>query len=398
MKKKRFISTVLVLTMAAALLLGGCGGSGDTTSDSGKKEDKKASGDTIKVGWNNYMEGAYLTTIEGMQAENAYEILGGYEVTSVNDEASLEKATENLKTMISSGCNALQQWTLWDSLAMTVSQECAKAQIPFVMPDCLMVDEDVIDTLQANEYFVGNIGANNYNAGLQMGEYAGDTYKNAIIVGLTEGTLTNDQKVDGFTEGIENKGGKVVDVVRTEGTDTQEVLSMLEDSLIAHPETEVIYCCNGMMASAAMSAADKHSDMNLALMCSDLEVNVIEAVENGTMWAANGGQHMVGLFAAVMMDKYLSGDPFLDEDGKAPVVGAVNYITLTKENADFYRTYWLDGCPYTDDEIKKMAEMDWSEFLEAVENYSMEERMNSLCKQGVVTEEELKDAGIEVTE
>lgn len=106
-----------------------------------------------------------------------------------------------------------------------------QAKVPFVLNDKVPAQQELRDLLRKNPYFVGGIAPTNEDYGRAIAGYAVEQgWKTCIVNTSQPGDPTDQPRLDAFKEIFEPNGGKILDVVRTAGTDGGK--SQMENSLI----------------------------------------------------------------------------------------------------------------------------------------------------------------------
>lgn len=113
---------------------------------------------------------------------------------------------------------------------------------------------------------------------------------------------------------------------------------------------------------------------------------------------ANGDNWICGSYSALMLQNYLDGTPFVDENGEAPILDNVGFYEITPEQVGVYKKFFIEEPPYSVDEIMQMSGEDFTydDFLEVIKDYTLENRMAQKVREGKITVEELSAVGINV--
>jgi ribose transport system substrate-binding protein len=397
-KLKKWMSVTLAASMIFAL--GGCGNSDSNSGSISEEVNSSTSESAVDttndgyiVGYTLWGSGSYSLNTLRQNAQYAVEGLGG-DFTYLDDEFTVEKTKEDVQNMISSGADAIMLFSVSDSLYEPIMEVCEKAQVPLVLFDKVPESEEVIDSLRECEYFVGGISENNYQAGYDMGSKAAeDGMTTALIVSSEIGDATGDGRTQGFTDAFEAAGGTVVDVLNTS---TNDATTKFEDLLVANTDVDCVYANGGDFSIAAMTVLNKYPNYNIALYATDLNDEIFNGVDSGLVAAVNGTRWITCEFAAVLLSRYMSGNPILDNNNQAPIISDVTPIMVTKEQESLYQKFFVENQPYTVAELEKFASADttYDELVSAISEYSFAERMTARMNEGLVTEEELIEADI----
>lgn len=125
-------------------------------------------------------------------------------------------------------------------------------------------------------------------------------------------------------------------------------------------------------------------------------------MENGTLSACCGANWTDSLYAAIMLENAMDGKKFLDEDGLPAIIDDAQFISVPISCTDLYRRFFIEENPYEKEEIEDLLyshnpDVELADLEKVIYNYCFEERMAAKLKAGKVTEEELAEAGVDVS-
>ena len=384
----------VAIVFSLALIAVGC----DSTNTTGEGTQPLK---TYKIGLNNLFKGGYPLDIIEASAKDAVTVAGS-EFFSVNDEGKVDKVPQDIQSLIASGSDGVMIFCVIENLFPVVAQNCVDGKTPFVFYDKIPAEAATRTALMDNEYFVGGVGSQNYQAGEAIGKKAiADGCKTAIIIAAQQGDPTHEPRIKGFTDVFEASGGKVVGVSKG-GTGIADYATKTDDLLTANPDVDCIYGSGGDFAQGGILGLQNHSEIDAKVYATDLDPTLMEKLKSGDLAAANGGHFVNGMFTACLMINYLDGHPILDADGNAPIFENLPLVVLPAEWADLYERFWMKQQPYSAEEIKKLLwrfnkDVDYDYFNEMIGKYSIEERLNAKLAEGAVTEAELKAAGVPIS-
>lgn len=354
-----------------------------SVSSGGKKEG-------FKIGFNNFLRGIYsLDILESFAVYTADAL--GIETIVVNNEARDEKAISDLENLIASGVDGIVFFGTTDNLFSVVANKCRQAKIPFVFYDHLPSDRS-LEYLKKNPYYAGSVGERDYNAGYPIGEYAAEAgSKKAIIVTSQRGDTTHEARVKGFTDAFEAAGGKVADV-GWGPTSRTEAMAVTENLLLANPDIDVVYASNGDFGIGALQILNRYPNIKADLYITDLDRDVLTALKNKKVVAANGAHWINSGFAVALLHNWLLGHPLLEENGEAPII-EVPILVLPNYLVDAYQKHWLDDQPFSPNEMRKMSyafnkDVSLDDFRKVMEEYSFESRLRAKLEEGKISQEE----------
>lgn len=362
----------------------------------GETQAPAASGEGFKVGINYFGSASYALLLLKKNSEVVVEAFGGTPM-SIDDEFNVEKIITDVENMIQSGCDGIVFWGPVETLYPTVSQMCLDAEVPFVLCDKAPTNQDVIDELLENPYFAGAITPDNRSYGVGMAEYALEQgWKTCIISAPGIGDASGTPRMEGFKEVFEAGGGEILDELHSD--DTASAQTKTEDSLVANPNPDFIYCTGSDFGIAALGALEKF-DYDTTVLTSDFDETVLNALGDGKLPILNGDSLICGTYSAIMLQNFLDGTPLKDDSGKAPWITDVKFFFIQPNQLELYNKFWIQEHCYSDEEMRQMSgknnpDFDYNAFLDIVHNYSFAERLQAKMSEGKITEDELKAAGV----
>ncbi|AGB18572.1 sugar ABC transporter substrate-binding protein [Thermoanaerobacterium thermosaccharolyticum] len=398
---RKIFYVLLVIILACTLIFSGCGSSSSSSKISStttppSQKDSTTANKKLKLGFNNFLKGFYSLDILEKSFKATADALN-VDTMITNDEGKVEQSVQNVQNMISSGVDGIVFFGISDTLFPVVSQKCREAKIPFVIYDHIPSDKSM-EILQQNPYFVGVVGEHDYDAGYPIGEYAANQgLKKAIVVTGKNTDTTHSARVKGFTDSFTKAGGRVLDV-GWGNTTLADALSQTDDLLTAHPDVDCIYATGGDFGSGALQALQKHPNVKAKVFVTDLDPDILTGLKAGTITAANGAHWVNVDFATILLVNYLNNHPLRDSGNKAPVV-TVPVLTLPNNQVSLYQKFWLDNVPFSVTELRNLTapwnpNVTLNEVKSVISNYSIKSRLEEKQKEGLVTSDELKKAGI----
>jgi len=404
---KKLLSMVLVAAMTFSLFAcgqqGGAAGNAESKGENGAETQKTESGQTpeaaegdVKIGINYFGSGSYALLLLKKNSEVVLEAYG-HEPMSLDDEFNVEKIVTDIENMIQSDVDGIVVWSPTETLYPTISQMCEEAQVPFVLNDKVPSDPEIIDELMANPYFVGAVSPDNASYGEATADYAIEKGWKTCLMAMPEiGDPSATPRYEAFKAKFEAAGGTILDEIHAADIATSQ--QKLEDALIANPDPDFVYGTGSDFGIAAVGALEKF-DYDTAVMTADFDETVLGYLKDATLPVLMGDSLISGTFSAILLENYVMGTPILDENGKVPFITDVAGFFLTPEQVDLYNKFWIDEHCYSAEEMANMCtannpDFGYQEFIDAIHNYSFEERLKAKMDEGKVTQEELEAAGV----
>ena len=387
----------LSAAMAVSLCMG-CGSdpaSKDSETTAAKDSTEKETGSDVTIGYNIFGSGPYAL---GMLANNTESVIKAYgqESMALDDEFSVEKIIQDVENMISSGCDGLVIWLPAESLYPTVAKMCADAQIPFVLNDKVPSNQEIIDTLQYNEYFAGCSAPNDNALGKGCAQYAIDQgWTSCIITSSAAGDSSDAPRIEGFREIFEAAGGEVKEELHADNLD--ESVGQVQDALTATGEVDFIYGTSSDYGLNACTALDG-KDADTKVISAGLETEALDALcnEESPLVYLAGDSWVSGIYSTILLENAIAGTPVQDADGNAPWIDDVAPFQILPEEYELYTTCFIDNLCYSDEELKAMSGIDYDSFMEIVDSYSFEDRVKAKLEEDLITQEDIDAAGLTI--
>lgn len=384
--KKAFAS--LLLSGALAVACAGCGTSAPAADSSAPAASPSAGaeGKSYTLGYNNFGQGAYPLDLNEYEATYAVEAMGCQNQV-VNNQFTISNLITDAQNQISFGVDGLLFCGFSDAIFPSIDELCRDTQTPFVLTGLFPTQEEVQDEVAENPYFAGGVVLAEYSTGVSIAEAAlEDGHQTAIIVAAAVGDVAHDPRVEGFTETFEAGGGQVLGVAHC--ADPSEATQKANDLLSAYPDVDCAYGTGGDYSLGLLNVLEAQGRTGeLPVYGTDVDPNVIQAIRDGSIVAANGGNgpYCAPLSAALLIN-YLDGHPILDAEGKPYVNDELKAIVVDKDNVDDYETYWLNGHAFLPEEYQNLLyrnnpDVTYQDFEELIAGYSFESRMAVLENQ-----------------
>ena len=390
MKRKLTKFTSLFMAgMLAVSLLGGCGGSdkaaggkADTTGSangsgqagSSEKSDGAGGSGQGKFSFAGDIVGQGAQALDDLVAEEEYLFNAmGSTFKIYNDNFTADTQGTNIQTMASAGYDGLMIFGWNATLYTTISNTAKEAKVPFVFFDQIPTDQNLISQLEENEYYVGSVGVDNYQLGVNIAKrMLDDGIKKAILLGGSVGDVVHDARDKGFTETFEAGGGQVL--AKTRCTDPAEATTKEDDMISGNPDAEATYCLTGDYAIAAVAALENHTGTSMELYCSDVTTEAAQYIKDGTIVCGDGGSKIATVIASALLYNYANGNIIRDENGKAPNFSNIVSFEVNKDNAEAYVSAFLTGHPVSEEDVRAMIAdgVTYKTFTDYIANFSLD--------------------------
>ena len=347
-----------------------------------------------KIGYNYFGTGGYSLAAHANQTQVVLDACGD-ESVAADDQFSVETLVTDIENMVAAGCDGVVIWLPAEPLYETVANICAEKGVYFVLNDKVPSDPAIKEAIMNNEYFAGACAPANAEYGKLLGQYALDQgWKTCITTSSAEGDATDQPRLDAFKEVFEAGGGEVLDELHADTT--ADSLVQIQDSLVANDEPDFIYGVGSDYAINACTALESYPDYATKVISSGLDKEALGLVldEYSPLVMLNGDDWISGFFSAVMLQNAVEGNKLTDADGNTIWVEDVMPFEVTSETYDLFEKYFMNESVYTEDEIKSMVGISYDEMMQIIDDFSLENRLNAKYEAGIISEEEMKSAGL----
>ena len=372
-KAHTWISLFLTIGITACAFAG-CSGSQEASPGASSGDapgTPSASGGAYLIAENNWGQG--VGALDLIENEARYTVTTfGCDFQAYNDEFNADKMKTNIQGMLSASTDGILFFGAVPTLIPVVAQMCEQAKVPFVIFDQIPLDAQVIEQLEANPYYVGSVGTDNYAAGASMAKYALDNgSKNAIILGGAVGDSVHDARIEGFTAAFEQSGGTIAGIGHCDSPASGT--TKCDDLIAASPNADTIYALTGDYATSALTALDNHS-ASMSVYVTDSTANTLQDLKDGKVVVGDGGASIATTLAATLLVNWLDGNQLKTDEGKAPYLNTIVAFPIYADSADDYQKYWLAENPLTAEQLQALRGPDvtMADIDAFVSGYSLE--------------------------
>ena len=349
-----------------------------------------------KVGITLFGSASYALLTLANNSKNVFEAYGT-EGAIYDANFQVDKLIQDVENMITGGCEGVAVWLPADSMYPTVAEICEKNQVPFVLVDKIPTDAGIADQIKANPYFAGAVSPANAVYGQQIAEYAIDQgWTSCVLSASSVGDPSDTPRLEAFKETFEAAGGTVAVEIHSDTTD--RIQPDLEDALMANMDVDFVYGTGSDFGCGAVAALENLGLTEIRVLTSGLDTLAVKELADGQIELLSGDDWAAGVFAAVLLQNYIDGNPIKDADGNAPYVEDLMPFELTGSQKDLFQKAFVDNFFYTDEELSQMrtadnADFGYDQFMEACSSFNFENRVKALAEAGVLTEDDLAGAG-----
>lgn len=348
------------------------------------------------IGMNQFVAGDYLFSIMGKCTEVLTDKTGD-ELSVLSDNADINQLLNDVDNMINSGVDGALWWGILDPNYAVGPQKYEDAKIPFAFFDAVPGQQDLRDNIANMQYFAGAASCNNDLLGEQMATQAlADGCKTALVFANVIGSHVAD-RADKFKAVFEAGGGKVVEISHV-ATTANAHIEATQNLLATYPDIDCIYAVTIDYALGAYSVTSQMKDRTIKMYSNDITPDSLKYLQNGQLQGLNGGHWIDSYLAAALLINTMDGHRIVDSNGK-PLYLLVDPVVATPKTADLYQKCFIDQLPFSYDDLSYLLyrnnpNVTAQDYIDFAKNYSIENVLRNKMKQGVITADELKAAGI----
>ena len=378
--KRRVISALLCATMVGSMLAG-CG--------AGAKKDAAAGGavtdaSKIKIGVSIWSSTDVLGKSCKLIRDQAAKALG-CQVQYVDQGHVSEKVTASVEQLCAAGCQGIIICNSSDTEMTSAIKTCNDNKVYLAQFFRIISKDDSADIYKAatdSPYYLGAVHENEVENGQKLVQMLIDKGDRDIgLIGWEQGDATWLGRWKGYQAGVKawNDANPDDQVKLSEpqyaGTSSDGGSKAAEALMSADPNLDAIIPAGGggdplMGAIAAIERAGKTQDIDV--VSTDFLDDLGERLENGSMAGESGGHYCDPLFAFMMVYNAVTGK-YKDFAGKFNEIEFPYLYVSSPDDYAQYEKYFVDQTPYTDDEIKAMADMSFEDLAATAGKLSIED-------------------------
>ena len=330
--KKKVTSIILSAAMAASML--------------GVNAVPAMAEEPIKIGVSIWSSTDVLGSQCKLILDAAAEALG-VEVQYVDQGHVSEKVTASVDQLCAAGCQGIVICNSADTEMTSAIATCNDKGVYLAQFFRIISEEanpDIYELAKASDYYVGAVHENEPENGEKLVNILLEKgCRNIGLIGWEQGDATWLGRWEGYQAGVDKWNE-------------------------ANPAGG-----GGEPLQGAISAVEKAGKTGeIAIVSTDFLPDLGERLENGSMAGESGGHYCDPLFAFMMVYNAIKGN-YTEFGGKFnEILFPYLYVASPEDYAD-YEKYFVDQLPYTQDELKAMADLSFDELSEAAAKLSIED-------------------------
>ena len=368
--KKKVTSIILSAAMAASML--------------GVNAVPAMAEEPIKIGVSIWSSTDVLGSQCKLILDAAAEALG-VEVQYVDQGNVSEKVTASVDQLCAAGCQGIVICNSADTEMTSAIATCNDKGVYLAQFFRIISEEanpDIYELAKASDYYVGAVHENEPENGEKLVNILLEKgCRNIGLIGWEQGDATWLGRWEGYQAGVDkwNEANPDDQAVLSEpqyaGTTSEGGAKAADALMSADPDLDALIPAGGggEPLQGAISAVEKAGKTGeIAIVSTDFLPDLGERLENGSMAGESGGHYCDPLFAFMMVYNAIKGN-YTEFGGKFnEILFPYLYVASPEDYAD-YEKYFVDQLPYTQDELKAMADLSFDELSEAAAKLSIED-------------------------
>ncbi len=325
MKRNILITSILVL----AVLLAACGQAATQEAATGPK--------AIKIGMANFSQCCpYFIGMNNSVIDEA-KAFSNVTIVSTDANGDAAKFQSDIEDLIAQKVDGVIVSGAWLEEAPAALDALKTAGIPTVLVDRQFGKG-------SSESYTSYIGPDNFTIGVQNGQFIADRLGGkGIVVELRGGPADNSiglNRSKGVNSVLEKYPEITVVVAPDYGNWASDGgMALMEDMLAANPKIDAVFCENDSMCLGAQTAiADAGRSEEMFLVGVDGENAALEAIMNGTNYAATGLNNSDTIGRAAfhrIMSILAGGSPEKNTYLPSPIITKDNVIKFYNPEGEF---------------------------------------------------------------
>ncbi len=380
MMRRKAVSALLCATMVGGLFAG-CGSTAAPATDgAGAAPAAK----DIKIGVSIWSSTDVLGKSCKAICDQAAKALG-VQVQYVDQGHVSEKVTASVEQLVAAGCQGIVICNSSDTEMTSAIKTCNDNKVYLAQFFRIISEENSADIYKAateSPYFVGAVHENEVENGKNLVQMLIDKGDRDIgLIGWEQGDATWLGRWEGYKAGVDawNEANPDDQVKLSEpqyaGTSSDGGSKAAEALMAADPNLDALIPAGGggdplLGAVAAVERAGKTQDIDI--VSTDFLDDLGERLENGSMAGESGGHYCDPLFAFMMVYNAVTGK-YTDFAGQFNNIEFPYLYVSSADDYAQYEKYFVDQTPYTDDEIRAMADMSLEELAATAAKLSIED-------------------------
>jgi len=317
--------------------------------------------DPIKIGY-TFVEGNTSGLIGDAAAllKLAEEALGIEVVFNTEADYTAEGSITAVENFIAAGCDGVIVCNFSESSMVNIANLCDQNGVYFAQFYRTLTDEDVIDIVEASQYYVGRVHEDEYTTAYNLVQNLYDAgSRNVGFVSATHGDNTYETRAEGYRDACADLGINIV-VEQWDVPFTADCTTTIVNMLTAYSNIDGLIMINNQYAPYAAAACENLGITDLPMVGIDFDTSMVSLLQDGFLVGTAGGHHADPLFALLLVYNAITGAV---DTTDFPIDVVNNMLTISsyeeyQSYAEWYAGWadnWYTGQCYNMDEIKALT-------------------------------------------
>lgn len=379
--KKKVLATLMTAVMTASLIAG-CGAqvaaptaateapaSEEAAAPASDEAAAPASDENIKIGVSIWSTTDALGSQCKQMLDEAATALG-VDVQYVDTGFVAEQVTGSVEQLAAAGCQGIIICNSADSEMASAIQTCNDSNVYLAQFFRIVSEEnspEIYKMAQESPYFIGAVHEDEVTNGEELMRILTEDKgcRDIGLIGWVQGDATWLGRWEGYKKGLDAWNAAHPDdpaklsEPQYAGTSSDGGRQAAEALMSADPDIDALIPAGGngnplLGTIAAVEGAGKVGQ--IAIVSTDFIPDLGERLANGSMTAESGGHYCDPLIAFMMVYNAIKGNYPVATDSFENVDFPYIFVS-SKEDYDNYAKYFVDELPYTQDELKEMAQL-----------------------------------------
>lgn len=374
--RRQFVKAASVVALGAGALQG-CAASG---------EDNGGDGSAIKMGVSIWSTQDSLGSQSWKIIQQAADALG-VEFQSVEQGLVSEQVVASIETLCAGGCQGIVVCNSSDT-EMTSAINTVNQNEVYLSQFYRMISEqespDVFQTAVNSSYFVGSVHEDEQDNGYRLGKILVDKGDRTIgLIGWTVGDATFQQRWDGYKKAVEEWNGAHPDDQATllepiyANTSSTEAANAVQALVNSNPSLDAIISATGNDVLVGVTGQLKNLGLTgkIDVVSTDFMEDLAEQLESGGVLAQSGGHFCDALFSFLLTYNAVRGRYEVNQSEYGYEIKCPYIFVASPDDYRNYEKYFVTSSPYTDDEIRELADATFDELRAAAVALSIDDVM-----------------------
>lgn len=235
------------------------------------------------------------------------EALGIEILYNTSNDFTADGVITAVQNFISAGCQGVVCCNFAESSMVNIGKTCKNSGVYFAQFYRTLSDADVIAALNGNEYYVGRVHEDEFNAAYNLAKALADKgCKNLALISSMHGDNTYETRAAGYRKACEDFNMNII-VEEWDVPMDSNCTTTVTNIMSAYPEVDGLLLINCSYAQFAISAQENQGKDLLPMVGVDFDTSLEQYILDGAVTAIAGGHHNDPVFAVLMVYNAICG-------------------------------------------------------------------------------------------